>query len=223
MQAPVVVKVIAGGITIVAIGPVIVEEGKALCCPPLGVDGLVARLQPGCGLFHGDDALVGSGILVVAAVDDKVHRLGGVGDFDLPEDAIVIGAGRLFGSRPFRALGGVDGIAPQMQSPKVVIVAAGGIAIVAIRAVVMDGHKALGFCLRGIDGSVVLLQPDFRSGARVEEPVCRGAVFGVAAMDDKADVAGPRRQLEPGEAPVLVLTQEGLRRGPFDAFVDVAP
>ncbi len=90
----------------------------------------------------------------------------------------------------------------------------------------MDGYIALRLGLRCVFGSIALPCPDFGClrGIKLAVGVC--AVLGVAAVNNEVYFCRARREFDPGEAPVLILAQEGARAGPVSmvGWIDaVAP
>ena len=147
----------------------------------------------------------GLGILVVAVVDDEVDRRAGVD----PATGRAAPARRRRSRRCRRTgaatshsvpVAGGDAVAPQVQAPAVVD---------AVGAAVVDRDEPVGGGLRRVDRRVAGLQPDLRRLRRVE---LRAVGVGVASpcrcATTKSDVVGAGLELDPGEAPVVVLADE---------------
>ena len=215
VQPPEVVEIRAGVVAVIARGAMIVQPGVALRSRAAGVYLRVARLDPGRRNLLRNDALVGSRVLGVAAMDDEVERLRGILQQHVPVRAIAVDAGRPLRARPLCRLGRIDRGAPQVQSPEIVEVAAGRVAIVAVGPVVADRRITLGRGLARVFEAVAALQPDLGIGTRIEGAVGTRAVLRITAMNDEVDRATARRELDPGETAVSVLAEERLRSGPL--------
>ena len=172
--------VAAGGVAIVAGGAVVVEDGVLFRSALLLVDGRITGDNPGIGAVDWVQALVGAGIFFVTFVDDKVDGLGGIANRHIPVSAKVIDT--IVGARagPFGRHTGSQAVTPEVDAPA-------GVGIVG--ALIVNGHKALGRGLRGVEVGITLLQPDLWAVAvRVEFTVSLGAIFHIALVDNKVDI-----------------------------------
>ena len=155
-------------------------------------------------------------VLLVALVDDEVDRLGRILDPNEPVGRRSRRSGRAASAPSSRCLGRIDGVAPEVEAPA---------GVDAVGAVVVQLDVALRGSPGGVHGRVAGLQPDLRRLLRVEEAVGAAVrILRVALVDDEADLRGVRGELHPGEAAVLVLAGERLRRRPGHVrLVHVAP
>ena len=116
-----------------------------------------------------------------------------------PERAEVVDAVVRAWRRPGGARTGRDALAPQVHSPAVVD---------AVGAPVVDRDDLLGGGLRRVDRRITGLEPDLRCLRRVEPARIGVGVGRRAVAHDEVDGVRAGIELDPGEAPVVVLTDE---------------
>ncbi len=104
------------------------------------VDREIALLEPDLGRRARIEAPIRAvgRILRIASMDDEVHRLRVVGEPHPREPPVLVLAEERLRARPVGRLRRVDRVAPQVQSPEVVGIAGGVVAVVAGGALVVD-------------------------------------------------------------------------------------